>query len=163
MRLRVEPRDVNREVVARRLGLSPPEFNDHYDNLIARGFPKPDPDTGRFDLVAIEKWCDARHALFADSTADSPPPQARSIRQKLRDAPLDGSAIRVALRAIYFRYPKRQGPNLNEVVPLVQDSLKNDGYKASKARIQEIAAEQEFVDRRGEVGKHRKRTLSSEK
>jgi hypothetical protein len=31
-------------------------------NLIARGFPMPDPGSGLFDLVAIDKWCDARHA-----------------------------------------------------------------------------------------------------
>jgi predicted RecA/RadA family phage recombinase len=39
-------------------------------NLIARGFPRPDPDTGNFDLHAIDRWCDTRHAhLFGGSPA----------------------------------------------------------------------------------------------
>ncbi len=37
------------------------DFRAKLPNLIARGFPSPDPDTGNFDLHAIERWCDARH------------------------------------------------------------------------------------------------------
>jgi hypothetical protein len=61
MRFRVEPRDAPRQAVARRLGLTEAEFDACYDNLIARGFPAPDPDTGNFDMHAVERWCDARH------------------------------------------------------------------------------------------------------
>jgi hypothetical protein len=61
MRFRVEPRDVPTEYVARRLGLTLAEFEVKLPNLLARGFPPPDPDTGLFDLVAVDKWCDARH------------------------------------------------------------------------------------------------------
>ena len=39
-------------VVARRLGLSDAEFAARCPNLLARGFPPPDPDTGNFDLHA---------------------------------------------------------------------------------------------------------------
>lgn len=66
MRFRVEPRDIPAEHAARRLGMTVAKFGEVRDNLIARGFPKPDPDTGNFDSVAIDRWCDTRHPhLFA--------------------------------------------------------------------------------------------------
>jgi hypothetical protein len=43
------------------MGLTLAQFDAQYDHLIARGFPTPDPDTGNFDLQAIDRWCDARH------------------------------------------------------------------------------------------------------
>jgi hypothetical protein len=61
MKFRVQPRDVPRDVVARRLGLSDAQFDLHEPNLRARGFPAPDPDTGNFDMHAVDRWCDARH------------------------------------------------------------------------------------------------------
>lgn len=60
-RFRIEPRDVPAEQAARRLGRTLAEFNQALPNLVARGFPKPDHDTGNFDLHAIDRWCDARH------------------------------------------------------------------------------------------------------
>jgi hypothetical protein len=70
MRFRVEPRDVPPEQAARRLGKSLAEFNDALPRLLARGFPSPDPDTGNFDMHAIDRWCDARHAhLFGETTS----------------------------------------------------------------------------------------------
>jgi hypothetical protein len=113
--------------------------------------PRPEPINER-EAVYEQKSQGSRASAASSSL------QSRSIKPKLKEAPLDGSAIRKALWTIYCQYPERQGPNLNQVVPLVQDILRNDGYKASKARIQEFAAEPEFNDRRGEVGKHRKRT-----
>ena len=62
MRFKVVPRDVPVEVAARRLGKSVPDFKTALSNLLARGFPAADPDTGNFDLEAIDRWCDARHA-----------------------------------------------------------------------------------------------------
>jgi hypothetical protein len=61
MRFRIEPRDVPLEHAARRLGLRPDVFETKLPNLISRGFPAPDPDTGNFDLHAIDRWCCARH------------------------------------------------------------------------------------------------------
>jgi hypothetical protein len=118
--------------------------------------PRPEPINER--AAVYEQKSQGSHASAASSSL-----QSRSIRPKLKEAPLEGSAIRKALRTVYSKYPKRQGPNINQIVPLVRDVLENDGYTASKARIQKIAAEPEFIDRRGEVGKHRKRTPSSEK
>jgi hypothetical protein len=70
MRFRVEPRDVPREVAARRLGKSLSEFEQVLPNLIARGFPPPDPDTGNFDLAAMDRWCNARYPhLFGGGAA----------------------------------------------------------------------------------------------
>jgi len=68
MRFPVLPRDVPAHIAAKRLGLLLADFNTVLPKLISRGFPQPDPDTGQFDLVAIDKWCDARHShLFSES------------------------------------------------------------------------------------------------
>lgn len=61
MRFHVEPRDVSPDAAARRLGLTLAEFNAKLSNLIERGFPAADPDTGNYDLDAINRWQDARH------------------------------------------------------------------------------------------------------
>jgi hypothetical protein len=52
MRFRVEPRDVPPDMAARRLGQTLAEFEVVLPNLLARGFPEPDRDTGNFDLDA---------------------------------------------------------------------------------------------------------------
>lgn len=67
MRIRVVPRDVPAEKAAAQLGLTVADLNVKLPNLLARGFPPPDPDTGLFDMIAIDKWCDARHPhLFGE-------------------------------------------------------------------------------------------------
>jgi hypothetical protein len=68
--------------------------------------------------------------------------QSNTIRSNLQNASTD--RLGKAVRAVYGRYPKRAGPNLNQVVPFVQDHLAIDGFTA------------EFDDARGKVGKHRK-------
>ncbi|MCK1317153.1 hypothetical protein [Bradyrhizobium sp. 23] len=70
IRFRVDPGDVPAEKAARRLHLSLAEFNEVLPKLYARGFPKPDPDTGMFDLDEIDRWRAKRHAL---AEAPSPP------------------------------------------------------------------------------------------
>jgi hypothetical protein len=62
MRFSVEPRDVPPPQAARRLGLDLKKFNQILLNLQTRGFPQADPDTGNFDLDAIDAWRRARHA-----------------------------------------------------------------------------------------------------
>jgi hypothetical protein len=60
IRFPVDPRDVAPEKAARRLGLTLTEFERLKDELFERGFPKPDPTTGNYDLRAIDLWMDAR-------------------------------------------------------------------------------------------------------
>jgi hypothetical protein len=76
MRFRVEPRDVPPPIAARRLGKSQAEFEAVLPNLIERGFPKPDPDTGNFDLDAIDFWRRSRHPHLFLTEA----PRARDAR-----------------------------------------------------------------------------------
>lgn len=60
-RSQIDPRDVPAAIAARRLGITEEAFARALPNLVARGFPKQDPDTTNFDLAAIDRWCDARH------------------------------------------------------------------------------------------------------
>ena len=70
MRFRVEPGDVPAEYAARRLGLSyPKEFEAKLPNLYERGFPRPDADTGNFDLDAIDRWRRGRYPHLYGSGA----------------------------------------------------------------------------------------------
>lgn len=69
MRFSVPPRDIPAEQAARRLGMALAEFVEKLPRLQARGFPAADPDTGNFDLHAIDRWCDARHQhLFGEGS-----------------------------------------------------------------------------------------------
>jgi hypothetical protein len=62
---------------------------------------------------------------------------------------------RVALRTVYGNYARGAGPNLAEVVPLVQDVLKLARLKKSKEQIQDIAGETEFKGMRGLPGRRK--------
>lgn len=68
-RFRVDPRDIPTDATARRLGMTVAAFVAALPNLVARGFPRADPDTGNFDLAAIDRWCDARHPHIFGSNA----------------------------------------------------------------------------------------------
>jgi hypothetical protein len=48
--------DVPEKEAAKRMGTPVDAFKAALPNLIARGFPKPDPETGNFDLDAIDAW-----------------------------------------------------------------------------------------------------------
>ncbi|MGI4765368.1 MAG: hypothetical protein ACRYGP_09945, partial [Janthinobacterium lividum] len=63
VRFRIDPRDVPPVKAARVLGLTLPAFESTLPRLRERGFPVPDPDTGNFDLKAIENWMDRRSGL----------------------------------------------------------------------------------------------------
>jgi hypothetical protein len=76
IRFRVDPRDVPLEKAARRLHLTLGDFQTKLPELLARGFPQPDPTTGMFDLAAIEAWMDARHS---PSTSNGLTPRKSSI------------------------------------------------------------------------------------
>ena len=61
IRFHIDPRDVPPEKAARRLGLSLERFEEILPRLLSRGFPPSDPDTGNFDLDAIDTWRSNRH------------------------------------------------------------------------------------------------------
>lgn len=69
----VPPRDVPPEKAARRLHLTLAQFDVLRDKLFDRGFPRPDPDTGMYDLVAIDAWMDRRHAHTGGHALTSQP------------------------------------------------------------------------------------------
>lgn len=75
VRYRVDPADVPAEKAARRLHLTPQQFRELLPNLMLRGFPAADPDTGMFDLDEIDRWRRLRHG---DKSGD---------RNELTDAP----------------------------------------------------------------------------
>jgi hypothetical protein len=61
IRFRVDPADVPPQKAARRLHLSIERFNEVLPNLLKRGFPPADPDTGMYDLDQIDVWRANRH------------------------------------------------------------------------------------------------------
>jgi hypothetical protein len=81
IRYAIDPRDIPAEKVARRLHLTLSEFLSLTQRLFARGFPHPDPDTGNFDSVAIERWMDARSGL--STAGDIMPPNAPRNAQEV--------------------------------------------------------------------------------
>jgi hypothetical protein len=83
VRFKIAPRDVPPEISARRLGMTLAQFQSVLPSLLARGFPPPDPDTGNFDLYAVDRWCDARHPhLFGGIGAAM---QARDAKDVVQD------------------------------------------------------------------------------
>lgn len=77
-RFHIDPGDVPAVVAARRLGLSVAQFEAMRAELEARGFPKPDPTTGNWDLDAIDEWRRRRHpGLFL--TTPERPRDARTV------------------------------------------------------------------------------------
>jgi DNA-binding IclR family transcriptional regulator len=63
VRFPVDPRDVPPTKAARRLHLTLAEFEQLLPRLFRRGFPRPDPDTGNYDLKAVDQWMDSRSSL----------------------------------------------------------------------------------------------------
>jgi hypothetical protein len=55
--------------------LAEKDFLKMLPDLIARGFPGPDPTTGNFDLGAIDLWRMARHPRLYGLTPVSTPEQ----------------------------------------------------------------------------------------
>jgi hypothetical protein len=69
-RVRTQPGDVPPARAAERMGLPLDAFMSALPNLIARGFPKRDPDTGNFDLDAIDAWRRLRHPHLFSSPGE---------------------------------------------------------------------------------------------
>jgi hypothetical protein len=59
--------DIAPSLVAQRLGLSADEFDRCRPELEKRGFPEPDPTTGRYAIEAVDRWRLRRYPrLFPD-------------------------------------------------------------------------------------------------
>ena len=91
IRFRVEPGDVPADKVARRLHITLPAFDQIKARLFMRGFPRPDPDTGMYDLEAVDRWRHGRHpAQFPELTAVTEAVHvvapAKSLGEKSREA-----------------------------------------------------------------------------
>jgi hypothetical protein len=72
IRYRVDPRDVPLEKAARRLHLTPAEFDARLPELLKRGFPPADSTTAMFDLDAINAWMSGRHPKLFGLIAPDP-------------------------------------------------------------------------------------------
>jgi hypothetical protein len=79
IRFRVDPGDVPPEKAARRLHLTLAEFQAKLQSLRERGFPAPDPDTGMFDLDAIDAWRRARNPQAFGLTSEQNSRDAREV------------------------------------------------------------------------------------
>lgn len=75
--------DVPPMTAARRLAMTLEAFREKLPRLLCRGFPAPDPDTGNFDLDAIDQWRRTRNPhLF--HTQLTPPSTARDAKDVVR-------------------------------------------------------------------------------
>ena len=75
-RFELVPRGLTNNEVAHYLGLSATKFSAIKPKLLARGFPTPDPDTGRTDLKAVDSWWDTQSSLVSISGARVDPRKA---------------------------------------------------------------------------------------
>ena len=83
IRFRVDPGDVPEAAAARRIGLSEPQFAAIKDRLFSRGFPHPDPDTGNYDLDAIDQWRKLRHPHLFGTQPQIGPAGEGVVQQRL--------------------------------------------------------------------------------
>lgn len=76
----VAPGDVPAELAARRMGLTKGAFESVLPQLQRRGFPLPDPDTGLYDLDAIDQWRKRRNPhLYPEIGSVAAPQQAIDV------------------------------------------------------------------------------------
>lgn len=80
-RFRIQPGDVPASIAATRMGLTVEAFGTALPNLIARGFPKADPDTGLYDLDAIDQWRRLRHQHLYGGPVDFGARDASTVAQ----------------------------------------------------------------------------------
>jgi len=63
------------------------DFNLALPDLLKRGFPAPDPTTGRWCIEAVDRWRKLRHqALFPELTQVSAASDARAVLAARRQA-----------------------------------------------------------------------------
>jgi len=64
--------DVPKSTVAKLLGLSNEDFERLCAELEGRGFPKPDPTTGRYCIEAVDRWRLRRHVPLFPELVSAP-------------------------------------------------------------------------------------------
>ena len=84
IRYRVDPGDVPPEKAARRLHLTLERFQALLPKLLKRGFPPVDPDTGMYDLEAIDVWRRNRHRGLVNVASTFPLAPAHPDEQPSR-------------------------------------------------------------------------------
>ncbi len=67
LRFPLEPRLIPPGKVARRLGISEAVFAEKLPELVAAGFPGPDPVLGNWCLDAVDRWIDERAGLTREN------------------------------------------------------------------------------------------------
>jgi hypothetical protein len=100
-----------------------------------------------------ERELDAEEAAAQRRQLEAEVQQEAAPDPKLRVATAD--EVRDVLRAINKRYTLGAAPNLAEIYPLARAELEKLGLTATKQFIQDIAAEKEFAEMRGQQGKRR--------
>ncbi|TPK18039.1 hypothetical protein [Mesorhizobium sp. B2-5-7] len=79
VRFVVNPRLVPLAKAARRLHLTPAEFEAKLTAFHRHGFPLPRPLTGHYDLVAMDVWLDRMHGVSYDENRPTCPTGAASL------------------------------------------------------------------------------------
>src|SRR5262245_46709470 len=86
VRFGVDPRGIPPVKAARRLGLPLGAFEAKKAELHARGFPRPDPTTGNYDLNAIDAWLDRQQAILQADDAGAARSEGLTGRPVARNA-----------------------------------------------------------------------------
>lgn len=95
VRFKLPPRLVSPSKTARYLHLPLTEFQRALPSLTARGFPRPCPVIGNFDLAAVNAWLDRQAGLGGD---EPPVPDVEDvvmdrIRRYGKQHPRDGCSV----------------------------------------------------------------------
>lgn len=83
VRYRVDPRLVPPQKAARYLHLTLRQLEDALPLLIARGFPRPCPVIGHFDLTAISHWLDQQSGIGRPSPENDAVDLEKTILERI--------------------------------------------------------------------------------
>ena len=83
VRYKVDPRLVPPQKAARYLHLTLRQFEDALPSLIARGFPRPCPVIGYFDLTAIDHWLDLQSGIGRPCQEDDGADLEKTILERI--------------------------------------------------------------------------------
>lgn len=84
IRYRLDPRLVPPHKAARYLHLTLRQFEDALPSLISRGFPRPCPVIGYFDLTAINEWLDRQSGVEGQKDDADIPDLERAVLERFQ-------------------------------------------------------------------------------